>query len=138
MTSFMLLAFLFVPVLFPVGSQFLMSPMCYAAYDYVTAGIFVSPGAMLKEGGAAWQLDTPLLFYLCLFLIFAFVSFRISKLTSEKEVQICIQVGFLVLLFIFSFLPLIGESDWNPGGKGESGCYNFWTACLRFPETTRR
>jgi hypothetical protein len=124
----MLLAFLFVPVPSFLGVQALTSPCCYAAYVLLQ-------GSRIPAGP---QLGLPLMIYLGLFFLLSGVSFKISTLPRSKLARLYIQFAFLVLLFCCSFVPIIGESSWEPGHGGDSGSYNFWTACARFPHTTRR
>jgi hypothetical protein len=120
--SFMALAFLFVPVIFFFGLGGLVAPCCYGLYE------------MLNSPVAFEIFAVYLAIYFGLFLLIAFLTFRLSTLFAEGSIRTSIQFVFLSLLFSCSFLTVINES----GGlvnTCQTGTYNFWTACARFPHS---
>jgi hypothetical protein len=127
--SFLALAFLFVPVIFFFGLAGLVAPCCYGLY------------AMLNLGPSDQIIFAVFLVYLViyfgLFFLMAFLSFRLSTLFAKKSVRTSIQVAFLLLLFSCSFLTVIMEGG-GMVNTSQSGTYNFWTACARFPHSPRR
>jgi hypothetical protein len=127
-TNFMLLAFLFVPVLFFFGFGGLVSPCCYAVYEFMNT----------NDGGGRSIFAIHFAMYFFGFFFLAYASFRLSQFAPEGAIRKGVQAAFLLLLFSCSFLTVIQESAAGGGDSYNSGTYNFWTACARFPHTSHR
>jgi hypothetical protein len=121
-SSFLILAFLFVPVVFYFLLGYLVSPMCYCLFSAFEQ----SDVRVLKL--------VYLTVYAGLFVAVAFSTYRLSMQPLLYSRRIAFQVACLLVLICCSFLRVIEEGDglieWY-----QSGTYNFWTACLRYPHS---
>ena len=123
----MVLAMMFVPVLFFFFLGGLVAPCCYE-------GLTILEG---KPGLLGLRIFY-LIFYLGLFYLLASVSFWLSSFFADRTGQKVIQILFLVLLFSCSFFRVIQETAAGGGTSYNSGTYNFWEACVRYPNSPRR
>jgi hypothetical protein len=122
---FMILAVIFVPVLFYFFFGALVAPCCYAV---VQLFVGVDPSGWRQ---AIWLLGHVVI-YFGLFYGAARFTFWASQLASGKRAQTAIQVVILLGLFACSFLRVIEESEMR---YGMSGTYDFWGACIRYAQT---
>jgi ABC-type Fe3+-siderophore transport system permease subunit len=123
----MVLAVMFVPVLVGFFLWGLIAPCCYQALTILEG----------KPGLSGLRIFS-LIVYLGLFYLLARVSFWLSGSIANRTGQKVMQVLFLVLLFSCSFIRVIHESAAGGGTNDNSGTYNFWEACARYPESPRR
>jgi hypothetical protein len=126
-SAFVLLAVTFVPVLFFFITGGLVAPCCYEAFTILEG----------KPGLVGLRL-LYLFLYLVLFYLLARISFSLSSLPANRTAQVGVQILFLLLLFSCSYLRIIHETTFEDKTFDDSGMYNFWEACARFPESPRR
>jgi hypothetical protein len=124
--AFMVLAIMFVPVLFDYFWGALISPCCYAILT-----IF-SDQRIIAELTAFY-----VAVYLGLFYLLARISFWSSNLFPNRTGKKAVQMLVLVLLFSCSFIRVIQEDVAAPGDNEQTGTYNFWKACARYPASPR-
>ena len=121
----MVLAVLFVPVLFIVPFSALMAPCSYLLFEFVTR---FNPR---KLGAGEIVMIFYLGYYFMAFFVIAWCAFQASTLAKRKHLKLMIQCLLLLGLFSCSFLTVIRSQ----GAGGNSGIYNFWTACARYWKT---
>ena len=132
-TSFMILAFTFVPVIFsliifPVS---LVGPCSYVAFIAIANSLVEVP----KGEWAVLALDAVDVAYLALycgiFYLFAGLTYRISNEFEKSAGKIILQILFLLAVFSCSFLRVIQGSTF----VNWTGAYDFWGGCARFWQT---
>ncbi len=120
--TFIVLAVIFVPVDIFYFMGNLIVPCCYLILGGLLAGLWDWGGIIF--GGVYIAL------YLGLFYLFARVSFNLISRATNAKLRLALQILVLLAIFSCSFLRVIV----NSGFRGNSGTYNFWTACVRYLE----
>jgi hypothetical protein len=120
--TFIVLAVIFVPVDIYYFMGNLIVPCCYLILGGLLAGLWDWGGIVF--GGVYVAL------YLALFYLLARVTYGLIAKVKNAKPLLVYQILLLALVFSCSFLPVIV----NSGFRGNSGTYNFWTACVRYFE----
>jgi hypothetical protein len=122
----MILAIMFVPVLFYFFFGALVAPCCFAIFE------------ILGGRGPRIMMEFYVVIYFAVFFAAGWWSYRLPMLSIRQTTQIRIQCFILLGLFACSFLRLIAEGEEAPGNAEMSGTYNFWEACVRLSHTYHR
>lgn len=128
--SFVVLAGLFIPVLFWYGLADLTVP---CGYQFMNIGceLLYSPGRMVRHWRTAVLVGLYLVFYGALFYAAARLSFWGCSLVAGR-LRYLAQIAILFAVVSCSFIRAIEYNALNYGG---SGTYNFWEACIRYSKT---
>ena len=121
-TSFLVLATIFVPVDIYYLMGNLIVPCCYLILAGLLAGEWNMGGIIF--GGIY------IAFYLGLFYLIARITFSLIGRVSIQKLRLALQILVLLAVFSCSFLRVIVDS----GYRGNSGTYNFWSATNRYFE----
>ena len=117
---FLLLAVIFVPVLFFYGLGFYVVPIVYMCTDLLR----------INNGNVDLLTLGYILVYLLFFYGAAEFTFWASDLSSFGVIRKALQILFLVVVFSCSFIPAITYG----GIGGQGGTYTFWGAVHRYFE----
>jgi|GEM_PF-3383430 len=138
--SFILLAFTFVPVIFPLGAVSMIGPCSYVAFvtlPKVIASLFYDNSVPSIDGTISFLFTCySLLFFILyggLFYLCAHFTFRFSWEESNSKGRLFIQTIILIIVFSCSFLNVIHADSF----VNATGTYDFWNGAARLLKTSR-
>ena len=132
---FVILAFIFVPVIFPLGAVSMVGPCSYVAFvtlPKVVIALFQSNSITIESESVityiiAFYFAVLIFIYCGLFYVCSRFTFRISQKSLGPSGPLFFQIVFLCIVLSCSFLNVIHSDSF----VNSSGTYNFWTGAIR-------
>jgi hypothetical protein len=120
--AFVLFAISFVPTVIFLVLSGIVAPISYYMLEF-------SLGRSRGASGFVLMIElVQVAVYILLFYLLARLTFTATLRFSQKPYRLASQIAILVILFLCSFLPVLGEAD----VRGNTGVYNFWTAAYHY------